>query len=207
MVHPANELKPETREKIFEGALDAIGRHGLKKLSMSDVSEAGGVSRGTLYRYFPGKEDLLEGLAQFEVLRFQQRLVQLVNTREDKEERLRAILELIVGEIHGHRALQRLCENEPDLVVGYLRETFPTLRLAINAMLEPIVSDTVPVRLGIASSEQLGDWVVRILLSLVLVPAADPTGVVEGILAMYRVLANDESAARAQELVTLAALG
>lgn len=207
MMHPANELKPETREKIFEGALDAIGRHGLKKLSMSDVSEAGGVSRGTLYRYFPGKDDLLEGLAQFEVLRFQQKLMESLNGQENNEERLRVILDFIVSQIHEHRALRRLRENEPDLVVSYLRGSFPTLRLAINSLLEPIVSDTVPVRMGIASSDQLGDWVIRILLSLVLVPDADPNGVIDGMLAMYRVLMNDMSPASNGELVSFAALG
>src|SRR5579885_3233177 len=54
------ELRGETRDKILEGARQAISVHGLKRVGMSDVSDAAGVSRGTLYRYFPSREQLLD---------------------------------------------------------------------------------------------------------------------------------------------------
>ena len=37
---------------------------------MTDVSESAGVSRGTLYRYFPTRARLLAGLVQHEMRRF-----------------------------------------------------------------------------------------------------------------------------------------
>ena len=52
----AAELNLRTRERILDGAMAAIARHGLSKLGMSDVSHSAGVSRGTLYRYFPSRE-------------------------------------------------------------------------------------------------------------------------------------------------------
>ena len=62
----AAELSLRTRERILDGAMAAIARHGLAKLGMSDVSVSAGVSRGTLYRYFPSREELLRDLAVFE---------------------------------------------------------------------------------------------------------------------------------------------
>ncbi len=53
----------------------AIARHGLAKLGMRDVSESAGVSRGTLYRYFSTREDLLTGLVREEVRRFRDRVL------------------------------------------------------------------------------------------------------------------------------------
>jgi AcrR family transcriptional regulator len=64
------ETVPETRDRILEGALQALGRVGTRRLTMSDVSERAGLSRGTVYRYFPTKEDLLAFLAQYEQDRF-----------------------------------------------------------------------------------------------------------------------------------------
>ena len=50
---PANN---ETVNRILDGALRALARRGLRKLSMSDICEEAGISRGTLYRYFKSKD-------------------------------------------------------------------------------------------------------------------------------------------------------
>src|SRR5262245_35161324 len=55
-----------TRERILDGAARALARHGLAKLGMQDVSQQAAVSRGTLYRYFPNRDDLLTTLARHE---------------------------------------------------------------------------------------------------------------------------------------------
>ena len=52
-------MPSRTRARILEGAATAVARHGLAKLDMSDVSAISGVSRGTLYRYFPNRDALL----------------------------------------------------------------------------------------------------------------------------------------------------
>ena len=49
-------------DRILDGLVAAIDRHGSQKVSVADVSEAAGVSRGTIYRYFPSREDLFAAL-------------------------------------------------------------------------------------------------------------------------------------------------
>src|SRR5262245_50000065 len=87
------EFTPRTRARILDGALQAIARHGLTKLGMRDVCEQAGVSRGTLYRYFPSREALLEDLAAFESERFQQRVGDALRDAPDGAARLRVALE------------------------------------------------------------------------------------------------------------------
>lgn len=53
---------PSTREQILAAALELVGRGGLAALSMDELAEAAGVSRATLYRLFPGKSALFDGL-------------------------------------------------------------------------------------------------------------------------------------------------
>ena len=55
---PDVELSPSVI-RILSGALDAIASRGVKRLSMSDIIDASGVSRGTLYRYFSNKDEVL----------------------------------------------------------------------------------------------------------------------------------------------------
>src|SRR5215475_2547574 len=87
------ELNSRTRTRILDGALRAIAHHGLAKLGMSDVSAHAGVSRGTLYRYFPNREELLESLADFERERFHRRVGEALRSAPPGAARLRVALE------------------------------------------------------------------------------------------------------------------
>ena len=48
-------MEQSTADQILVGALLALGEHGVETLSMREISEAAGVSRGTLYRYFKSR--------------------------------------------------------------------------------------------------------------------------------------------------------
>jgi AcrR family transcriptional regulator len=57
-----NDSKSRTR--ILQAALHHIALFGEGRFSMSGVADAAGLSRGTVYRYFPNREELLEGIAE-----------------------------------------------------------------------------------------------------------------------------------------------
>ena len=52
------------RERILEAALELVGRHGLAELSMDELAANAGVSRGTVYRLFPGKSAIFRALIE-----------------------------------------------------------------------------------------------------------------------------------------------
>ncbi|WP_410635541.1 TetR/AcrR family transcriptional regulator [Amycolatopsis sp. cmx-4-83] len=58
----------EARRRIVEAATACLDRVGLAKTSLSDVAAEAGVTRQTVYRYFPGLKDILRavGLAGVE---------------------------------------------------------------------------------------------------------------------------------------------
>jgi AcrR family transcriptional regulator len=58
------QAEPSVRERVLAAALKIVGSHGLEELSMDEVSAAANVSRATLYRLFPGKPALFEGLVE-----------------------------------------------------------------------------------------------------------------------------------------------
>jgi AcrR family transcriptional regulator len=67
------EPPPGTRARILTAAQEMLLATSLADLSMDQLARAAGVSRGTLYRSFPGKGALLKGLieafAPFEAIR------------------------------------------------------------------------------------------------------------------------------------------
>ncbi|MBW2271891.1 MAG: TetR/AcrR family transcriptional regulator [Deltaproteobacteria bacterium] len=181
-------LNPRTRERILDGAVRAVARHGLAKLGMSDVSESAGVSRGTLYRYFPNREVLLDAVAVEEGQRFFARVLEAVEAESEGEARMRVMLEHATRHVVEHEALQRLLVTEPGYLLESLREQYPAIRAAIEGLLAPLLRDTEPVRGGIATAEQLADWTTRFMISAFLFPAQRPEDMSSGILSMFRML-------------------
>lgn len=184
------ELNLRTRERILDGAMAAIARHGLSKLGMSDVSVSAGVSRGTLYRYFPSRDDLLRSLAQFERERFQRRVGEILSGPPTGAPRLEVALQLVTRYVREHPAIQRVIETEPAFVLAYVRSEFPSLRNMVGAFVSPLLAQADPVRQGLATPAELTDWMTRVMISAVLFPDPDPDRMARGLTAVYRLLAD-----------------
>jgi AcrR family transcriptional regulator len=60
----AQEPRPPARTRILLAAQDMLVSTSLARLSMDQLAAAAGVSRGTLYRLFPGKPALMRGLIE-----------------------------------------------------------------------------------------------------------------------------------------------
>src|SRR5688572_14594009 len=57
------EQRELTRTKILRAVLDLVAEGAMGDLSVPQVSACSGVSVATIYRYFPSKDDMLDGPA------------------------------------------------------------------------------------------------------------------------------------------------
>lgn len=53
------------KEEIVQAALDVIGKHGVRALTIAALAEAAGMSEANIYRHFGGKDEILSALADF----------------------------------------------------------------------------------------------------------------------------------------------
>jgi AcrR family transcriptional regulator len=177
-----------TRERILDGAAKAVARHGLAKLDMRDVSVSSGVSRPTLYRYFPRRDVLLAHLAQREGLRLRERMLRAIEEAPRGPERILVALEHATRHVGEHPVLQRLLETDPGFLLRGLRLYFPSVKADLGHVLGPLLQETQLVRRGIVTTEQLIDWMLRLMVSAFLLPHAEPDAMTEGLTAVYRIL-------------------
>lgn len=183
---PGNE--PVTRERILDGAAAAVTLHGLAKLDMGDVSRTSGLSRGTVYRYFPNRDALLRQLAHREGTRFRQRLLDAMEQAPAGPERILIALEHATRHVHEHRMLQRILETDPALVLRELRAQFAGIKGELRPALAPMLEKLEPVRRGAAGVDDLIDWMTRLMLSAYLLPAAHPDEMAGKLTAVFRAL-------------------
>jgi AcrR family transcriptional regulator len=172
-----------TEERILSATLRLLGRRGVKRLGMQEVSEAAGVSRGTLYRYFPSKERLIDAVAIFDERTFTDGLAARLAEQEDPTERICTFVAFAFDYIRTHPA-RALFETEPGFVLGYLLTHLPKLQRALLAQLGDAL-DTVPtVASGSLSREQMVDVVVRLFASSFIIPESDDRALVQSVNAM-----------------------
>jgi AcrR family transcriptional regulator len=177
--------KPTTPELILTAAHSTIRQLGTAKLTMSAVAAGAGVSRPTLYRWFPTKALLLGAIASHEVEQFDLGLQILAEQHTDPACRLEAALRYLVGyvddktgagavHVDAEFALQSLADSLPPHVESFARVLGDAL-------------DEVPaVRAGTAAREQAAELFLRVAYSQYLVPDPDP----ERVLAIIRAVSG-----------------
>ncbi len=77
-----------TRQAIFRAAERVLGRHGINRANISEITRAAGVAQGTFYVHFGSKRDLIEGFVKYinkQMRRELQRTVSRIRDRRDTE--------------------------------------------------------------------------------------------------------------------------
>src|SRR3954452_16575840 len=54
----------ERREQLLRAGVELLGRRGHDEVSIEEIAEAAGVSKGLLYHYFPTKKDFIVAAIQ-----------------------------------------------------------------------------------------------------------------------------------------------
>lgn len=57
---------PDAKEAIIEKAKEGFSKYGFSKMDIESIAKTAGLNRGTIYRYFSSKEELLECCIQHE---------------------------------------------------------------------------------------------------------------------------------------------
>ena len=91
----------ETVRRILEAGSACLARFGNEKTSIQDVADAAGLSRATIYRYYPDRAQLFQAVTDRE---FAQQLDE-VRTRANAADGLEAAL-AIIGEVVASAALR-----------------------------------------------------------------------------------------------------
>jgi AcrR family transcriptional regulator len=105
-VRPTRSDALKNRELLLETAQRLFAKHGVDAVSMSAVAQAAGVGKGTLYRHFPNKTELLEVLIDSDQRDLQDRtLRRLREIHDDPLGNLRWFLGEVLAFVQRNREL------------------------------------------------------------------------------------------------------
>jgi AcrR family transcriptional regulator len=163
-----------TPERIVRAAEACIRRWGIRRVSMSDVALHAGVSRGSVYRYFPDRDALVQAV-----------LERVAKIHVAEAEPLVRRQRTLAGKVAEAAVVVRhLAEDEQSLGLHEHpgEPALATLRLAsAPTMFARWVDFWIPfLETARANGEvradldlhEAAEWIMRILISLVTVPSA-----------------------------------
>jgi AcrR family transcriptional regulator len=100
---PRSRKRDPNRQRIVNAARIHFFSHGFRRVTMDDLAEELGISKKTLYAYFPGKFDLLEAVLADKFASVEAMLKEL--TRADAHNFPATLRELLAGT---HRELDEI---------------------------------------------------------------------------------------------------
>jgi AcrR family transcriptional regulator len=81
------------RDAILDTTAALVSKHGLLSVTMSQIAEATGIGRATLYKYFPDVEAILVAWHERQITAHLAQLADLRDQGGDANQRLQAVLE------------------------------------------------------------------------------------------------------------------
>ncbi len=157
---------PATKERIVEAAYALVARFGPARTSIEDVAVAAGVSRATMYRYFPGgRAELIDEVVTYEYRLFFLRLYEAISDAETLEEVMELGLRTAHRAIEDHDVLQMILRTEPEILEPALRAQSSETRELVAWFLTPYLErhELAP---GVEVA-QAADFLARMVLSYV----------------------------------------
>ena len=166
-----NRRSEETIANILKATEEVVLMSGADRISILDVCQVAGVSRGTFYRYFASQEDLLDTFSRHKRESFHTSLSRELGEISDPEARLNALFAYLDNYLEQSRA-RRLLVVAPDYALGFFRRIFHDSIVRFQDGLG-IVFDDWDERLGVRLDRELiCEMIIRYVLSEILVPEA-----------------------------------
>ena len=170
------EYKEKIREKITYSAIKVFAKYGYAKTTTDDLADATGVSVGTLYLYFPSKEDLFNSICAeldktiveknkkviFTKSRLESELEELYDALTDNNRYFDKILIDALNESKNNPKLRRIWINERNTAVDILESFLKNIKdngpfLQNVRDLKPVASGFIALYDGLSMARQAGD--------------------------------------------------
>lgn len=187
--------RTDTRARILDAAFEAIRSFGLARTTVEDVAQRAGLSRQTVYRYFPSKDHLVVALVFREEERFLDGVREAFAAEPDLTAAIERAVRFVLAQAREHPLLDRLLHTDEPVVLPYLTTRgLPVITRARDVMVELVAARVDPVDLE--ALEGCLDAAVRATLSYILTPSELPPAAVARTLARTVVRALPREASR-----------
>jgi AcrR family transcriptional regulator len=149
----------KTRDRILASAIEQITDFGVRHFTIDELARRVGLSRVTIYRHFPSKDEVLQAALLQELRDFRTDVDDAVAGYDGREQRIVEGFVFVVSSLRRHATLQRLLKTEPELILPLL-----------TTQGGPVLATGRELMATLTDDEVLAETLARLALSMVLTP-------------------------------------
>ena len=159
----------DRRQQILAATYACVARWGLAKTTVEDAARQAGVSRATVYRYFPGgRDELISAVVSWQFVEFFSRLYDQVHDADSLEDVLERGLAFARRSLLEHEVLQKVLQTEPEVLLPQLTVEGNRTVGAISTFLVPYLERHALAE-GV-DTRQAAEFLARMILSYISSP-------------------------------------
>jgi AcrR family transcriptional regulator len=160
----SNKRSEQTIDNIFDATEKVVLQSGAERISILDVCNTAGVSRGTFYRYFASQDELLEAFSRYKRENFHKTLTESLRPYTDPDERFDKLVSYLDTYLATGSA-RRLLEVAPEFALRFYKRIFHDAVVRFQDLLSPVF-DAWDERLGAKLDRELiCDLLIRFVMS------------------------------------------
>jgi AcrR family transcriptional regulator len=168
-VNPAGP-QGSVEQRVIDACKTCCERWGMAKVTVDDIASEAGISRATLYRFFPGGKDVLfEAMRRRETTEFFEHLIAGLDETDTLEDLVVAAVSLATRALRDDEHLQLMLASEPGEVLADLTVAgLPRIVAAASSYLVPVFTPY----LDDDRASELAEWLSRLVISFFLAPSS-----------------------------------
>ncbi|MDL9945188.1 TetR/AcrR family transcriptional regulator [Gordonia sp. ABSL11-1] len=161
-------------QRILDVAERLFIEHGVAAVTMRSLATAVGCSRATLYRYFPGKSEVLAAYVERAAAQVGVAIAGATDGTSDPGTRLIAAVMTAVEAVRANPALSAWFTADTAGASANLALLSPAIEEIVRGFLADIRADDGGRDPDAADLRERGRWLVRVIVSLLTTPGRDP---------------------------------
>jgi AcrR family transcriptional regulator len=167
------EPRPDLIASILAAARRCYLASGISATTMQEVADAADVARSTVYRYFPGRDDLLVATIKGEMEQLNKRLRKRLAKYPDPADQLVEGLIVAIKEVPRRPLLRAVFASEEDTRARHAIWSSDVIVRFGEELMDHVISPARDAGLlqDAVRPEVLVEWVYRLLLSFLTLPS------------------------------------
>jgi TetR/AcrR family fatty acid metabolism transcriptional regulator len=105
---PREDLKSLRETQITRAAYEIIAKNGYENITVQDIADHAGFSKGIVYYYFKSKDDLMVGLFDSIIAVIEKRFAEVRQQNPDPREQLESVIRISLDIVHEHMEFYRV---------------------------------------------------------------------------------------------------
>ena len=167
----------EARKRIIDAASRLVDRRGAAQTTVSDIADALGITRRTVYRYFAGTEELFAAVAEVALGSFVAQIDQLVADLDVTSQLVEVVAHIIERLPHEPQLLLLLANDRSNMFSRAMLT--PDVIKRCRAILHHAQIDWNQLGFDDRTIDELIEFLLRVIQSMVIAPPDPPRSSVE----------------------------